>query len=69
MNRVLLILVFLAAGVLTSEAQFRRSRDKQPAQAAGVDESVVNYANPAEYIIAGIDVKGLNVLDKTLRNV
>lgn len=52
---VVLFVVFDAAG------QFRR-RDRNSAGGAG--ENSMNYANPAEYIIAGIDVTGINVLDK-----
>ncbi|MBX7124955.1 MAG: BamA/TamA family outer membrane protein [Cyclobacteriaceae bacterium] len=61
MNRALLVLFFLLTCALTVDAQFR-NRNRQSTSAP--DESIVNYANPAEYIIAGIDVKGLNVLDK-----
>jgi outer membrane protein insertion porin family len=53
-----LLLVFFAA---TASAQFRRNRDR--ANNAVVDNNL-NYANPGEYIIAGIEVAGLNVLDK-----
>ena len=52
----LLVLFFLVA--ISSFAQFRRSRTN----ASG--DNALNYANPAEYIIAGIDVSGINVLDK-----
>jgi outer membrane protein insertion porin family len=57
MRNFLLIVVILFAGV-DSVAQFRKSRSNQTTDAN------LNYANPAEYFIAGIEVKGLNVLDK-----
>lgn len=52
---VALALPFLA------EAQFRRSREQTN---RAIDESSLNYANPREYTIGGIDITGLNVLDK-----
>ncbi len=54
----LAILVSVAAN---SWAQFRRTRPNQPTAS---DNSGLNYANPATYTIAGIEVTGLNVLDK-----
>ncbi len=65
MNRILLLL-FLPIVLLftnySASAQFRKSRatQTQPEQAPGE----LNYRSPAEYTIAGIDVVGLNVLDK-----
>jgi outer membrane protein insertion porin family len=58
MKKFFFLLVFL---VITADtwAQFRRSRGTESAS-----ENSLNYANPAEYTIAGIDVTGLNVLDK-----
>ena len=43
-------------------SQFRRGRerDSQPA----TQEGALNYANPAEYTIAGIEVTGIEILDK-----
>jgi outer membrane protein insertion porin family len=55
----LLILLILFCVVSTSWAQFRRNRDRGAAS-----ESGLNYANPATYTIGGIEVTGLNVLDK-----
>lgn len=55
---IFLLLTFFATAV---SAQFRRSREK--ATNASVDSNL-NYANPGEYILGGIDVVGLNVLDK-----
>jgi outer membrane protein insertion porin family len=46
---------------VVAEAQFRRNR---PQQQQLTDESGLNYANPQEYTIGGIEVAGLNVLDK-----
>jgi outer membrane protein insertion porin family len=43
-------------------AQFRKSRERQATSQSA--ESTLNYANPAEYFIGGIDVEGLKVLDK-----
>ncbi|CAN5430864.1 POTRA domain-containing protein [soil metagenome] len=49
----------------SSEAQFRKSRDRaDPTVAPPTSEATLNYANPSEYFIAGIDITGLNVLDK-----
>lgn len=59
MRRVLLISILLSVTV-TSWAQFRRSRTGNLQDA----ENTLNYANPREYTIAGIEVVGLNVLDK-----
>lgn len=58
--RKILIITILLCVTLSSWAQFRR-RDRNTAQPA---ENTLNYANPREYIIAGIDVSGINVLDK-----
>ena len=58
MRKFLLITVLLFVAV-NSWAQFRKSRTNTI-----VGESSLNYANPAEYTIAGIEVTGLNILDK-----
>jgi outer membrane protein insertion porin family len=60
MRKVFLIL-FLISTVI-AEAQFRRNRAQQQTQPT--DESGLNYLNPQEYTIGGIDISGLNVLDK-----
>lgn len=62
MKRFLFILlyIFLLVPALTTYGQFRRNREK--ATSAPADE--LNYANPIEYFIGGIDVTGLNILDK-----
>lgn len=58
-NLVLITLLLFAA--YDSNAQFRnRNRERGNASA----DNNLNYANPGEYIIAGIEVTGLNVLDK-----
>ena len=59
MKRVLVLLIFLTLVVTNTWAQFRKNRDRN----AGTD-SGLNYANPATYTIGGIEVTGLNVLDK-----
>lgn len=43
-------------------SQFRRSRERGDTQP--VQESQLNYASPQEYTIAGIEVTGLQILDK-----
>ena len=57
MRRVLFIIILLLVA-LDGWSQFRRNRDRT----AG-DKSL-NYTKPAEYYIGGIEVTGLNVLDK-----
>ncbi|HEX6892249.1 MAG TPA: outer membrane protein assembly factor BamA, partial [Chryseolinea sp.] len=56
-----LFLVILTIVAVDGWAQFRRSRTDRP---TSLSESNLNYTNPAEYTIAGIEVTGLNVLDK-----
>src|SRR5438128_2198611 len=58
--RRILIFGILMCITISSWAQFRRGRDRGAADS----ENNLNYANPREYTIAGIDVKGINVLDK-----
>jgi len=55
----LLIIALLLCLTINSWAQFRRGRGTTPAT-----QSQLNYANPKEYTIAGIEVTGLNILDK-----
>ena len=55
------ILVLLFTITCDAWAQFRR-RDRTPS--ADQESNSLNYANPAQYTIAGIEVTGLNVLDK-----
>lgn len=56
---VLLGLVLIVFSADVALAQFRRNRDVEPSA-----ENSLNYANPIEYTIGGIEVTGLNVLDK-----
>lgn len=60
MKKFFFLLIFL---VITADtwAQFRKSRERSDRNNT---DSGLNYANPAEYTIAGIEVTGLNVLDK-----
>ena len=60
MRNIVLIFLLLFIGIETM-AQFRKSRVDRSSSAA---DGNLNYANPAEYFIAGIEVKGLNILDK-----
>lgn len=55
------MIAMLLCVVFDTWAQFRRSREResQPAQ-----EGTLNYASPAEYTIAGIEVTGIEILDK-----
>jgi outer membrane protein insertion porin family len=59
MRNIVLILLLIFVGV-DSVAQFRKGRDRGN---TSVDANL-NYANPTEYFIAGIEVVGLNILDK-----
>ena len=61
MKRFFSVLIVFFLAVTAVFGQFRKSRDKAPQQAS---ESNLNYANPTEYYIGGIEVTGLNVLDK-----
>ncbi|MDH4057570.1 MAG: outer membrane protein assembly factor BamA, partial [Cyclobacteriaceae bacterium] len=59
MRNSVLIIILLLVG-FDSIAQFRRSRERSN---TGTDSNL-NYSKPAEYFIAGIEVTGLNILDK-----
>src|SRR5687767_6473258 len=61
MRKFLFIGLMLCAA-FDSLAQFRK-RDR-PSSVSPSTENNLNYASPAEYTIAGIEVTGLNVLDK-----
>lgn len=61
MKRILLIAVLLCVAFDTW-SQFRRGRDREAQPAT--QEGALNYANPAEYTIAGIEVTGIEILDK-----
>src|SRR5690242_7457786 len=58
MRNIVLILLLLFVGV-EAEAQFKKNRARM-----GAVSDDLNYANPTEYFIAGIEVTGLNILDK-----
>lgn len=60
MKRVLFLAVILSIAV-DSWAQFRRNRAERSSTPS---ENNLSYTNPAEYIIGGIEVTGLSVLDK-----
>lgn len=60
MKNFILIVTLLILSVGSSLAQFR-SRS----QSSTSTEAALNYASPQEYTIAGIEVTGLNVLDKS----
>ena len=59
MNRILLIiLLFLVA--IPSSAQFRSKRNASASEVIVPKVGELNYRNPAEYTIAGIEVTGFN---------
>ncbi|MBA4055845.1 MAG: outer membrane protein assembly factor BamA, partial [Marivirga sp.] len=60
MKRVLL-LVILFSVCTEGWAQFRKNRVEK---STAPSENNLNYNSPAEYTIAGIEVTGLNILDK-----
>jgi len=60
MKRVLFLIILLSVAA-DGWAQFRGRRS---GTAANAGDNNLNYANPAEYTIGGIEVTGLNVLDK-----
>jgi len=62
MNRILLCTTLLITWV--SSVSFAQFRSRNQATQTATTEPALNYASPQEYIIAGIEVTGLNVLDK-----
>lgn len=60
--RTFFVIALVALVAADSLSQIRR-RDRTGPEEVTVDRSM-NYANPAEYTIAGIEVTGINVLDK-----
>jgi outer membrane protein insertion porin family len=62
MKRILMIAMLLCVAFDTW-SQFRRGRERD-SQPATTQEGALNYANPAEYTIAGIEVTGIEILDK-----
>ncbi len=63
MNRFVLIFLFLLVAS-SSLAQFRRSRATATVEQEPLKDGELNYRSPQEYTIAGIEITGLNVLDK-----
>ncbi len=62
MRKILpLVILFLMVFVLAAQGQFRRNRVQE---SAPLTQNTLNYANPVEYTIGGIEVTGLNILDK-----
>lgn len=62
MRRILpLVLLFFLLVTHTVKGQFRRNRTQEKVP---LTENSLNYANPVEYTIGGIEVSGLDVLDK-----
>jgi len=62
--RRLVILCALVLFGFSSMAQFRKSRTTPTQEEKPLTEATLNYATPNEFFIAGIDIAGLNVLDK-----
>jgi len=63
MMRSILVLALALLAIVSSYGQYRRNRS-QPTLPADANENPINYTNPNEYYIAGIEITGLNVLDK-----
>lgn len=64
MRRLLpLIAICILVHAVPSYGQFRKNRGNQGSSEPAQSETL-NYANPKEYVIGGIDVVGLKVLDK-----
>ena len=61
MKRFLFFSLLLVVASVDSRGQFR-NRNRSQSQTTA--ETSLNYANPAEYYIGGIEVEGLKVLDK-----
>ncbi|MDH4057562.1 MAG: BamA/TamA family outer membrane protein, partial [Cyclobacteriaceae bacterium] len=53
------VVIFFFLALNTASGQFRRSRVPE-----STGTSSLNYANPVEYTLGGIEVTGLNILDK-----
>src|SRR5688500_5008522 len=60
MKRILFLVVILSI-TFDSWAQFRRNRTDRSGTPS---ENRLSYTNPAQYTIGGIEVSGLNILDK-----
>ncbi|MBS1558260.1 MAG: outer membrane protein assembly factor BamA [Bacteroidetes bacterium] len=63
MKRILLICLFVAVHSIVAQAQFRRKNQTTVAPDIKKGNNL-NYSAPTEYFIGGIDITGLNVLDK-----
>ena len=66
MRRIFTCLILLV-GVLSAQAQFRKNRDRSvetPTEETVTQQAALDYNKPNEYLIAGIEISGLNVLDK-----
>lgn len=66
MRRIFTCLILLV-GVLSAQAQFRKNRDRSvetPTEETVTQQAALDYSKPNEYLIAGIEITGLNVLDK-----
>jgi outer membrane protein insertion porin family len=56
--------LFFALLTLVAADTMAQIRGRRGGNTPAVESNTLNYANPAEYTIAGIDVVGINVLDK-----
>jgi len=63
MKNFILVIILSLFCIGTSHAQFRSSKSQTQSQSPS--EATLNYSAPQEYTIAGIEVTGLNVLDKS----
>lgn len=61
MKKFVLVFILLTVA-LTGFSQFKKARERRTS--ADPSENTLNYANPAVYTLGGIEVAGLNVLDK-----
>lgn len=59
-----LLLVLLILWMGTSYGQYRRRSNQPPPPATEPTQAPINASNPNEYYIAGIEITGLNILDK-----
>ncbi len=62
MKRKVLIFLLLVLGIAPAGAQFRRAREQRSQTAVSADN--LNYANPQEYYVGGLELTGLSVYDK-----
>ncbi|CAN5176869.1 POTRA domain-containing protein [soil metagenome] len=67
MRRIYILCLLMVCG-FSGFAQFRKNRDRNAPTETEIakepTEATLNYASPSEFIIAGIEISGLNVLDK-----